>query len=263
MWPFDPADYADADYTSGYEAAAFVTTPPRGVIKWTVNTKNQDQTWDARTSDGQPIERYFITDPWGDVFIMNASGVSDPADLQSNFLSAVLPPGWTKSIGYLKRNLTTLPAYNSDGTPNYNMFRDSADDSFIQISWGKLGWGASQMIAGMLIWGGTNGNTIRANPVHDNTVYAAGGHDTIYAGGLINTIYGDGDTDTAVFPGRRSQYSISAVSSDGSGVVVTRRGHAAMTHVTTLYNIEHIRFTGSTACMAYVDREIEKGDIAH
>jgi hypothetical protein len=245
MWPFKPADYPDADYTSGYEAAALVTTPPDGVIKWTVNTKNQEQTWDARSSDGHPIERYFIRDPWGDVFIMNASGVSDPADVQHNFLSAVLPRAWTKSIGYLKHNLTTLPAYNADGTPNYNMFRDSADDSFLQISWGKLGWGTSQMIAGMPIWGGSNGNTIRANPAHDNVVYGAGGHDTIYASGLINTIYGDGDADTAVFPGRRSQYSISVVTSDGSEVVVTRRGPAAKTHVTTLYDVERIRFAGS------------------
>lgn len=244
-WPFNPARYRGEDYTSGYEAAALEQTPPKGVIKWTVNTKNQQLTWFARDSDGKPIERYFITDPWGDRFIMQASGVSDPADVRKNFLSAVLPPGWTRSIGFLKRNLTTLPAYNSDGTANYNLVRDSADDSFEQISWSRRGWGTSQMIAGMPIWGGTNGNVIRTNPTHDNTVYAAGGNDTIDVTGLVNTIHGDGGSDTAVFPGQRSQYTISTVTDDdGSEVVVTRRGAESSTHVTTLFDVEHIRFDG-------------------
>ena len=103
MWPFSPADYPGKDYSSGYEAAALELTPPAGTIKWTANAKNQEVTFDARTSEGKPIERYFITDPWGDRFIMYASGETDPADVRSNFLSAVLPPGWTKSIGHLKR----------------------------------------------------------------------------------------------------------------------------------------------------------------
>jgi hypothetical protein len=100
MWPFNPADYPDADYSSGYEAAALDTEPPPpGVIKWTTNTKNQEVTWYARTADGTPIERYSIRDRWGDRFIMNAFGV-DPANVRSNFLSAVLPSEWTKSIGF-------------------------------------------------------------------------------------------------------------------------------------------------------------------
>src|SRR5262249_50051446 len=32
-WPFDPADYPDANYTSGYEAAALTVTPPPGVVR--------------------------------------------------------------------------------------------------------------------------------------------------------------------------------------------------------------------------------------
>ena len=253
MWPFNPAAYPGKNYTSGYEAAALQTTPAPVEIKWTDNTKNQQMTFDARSSDGQPIERYFVNDPWGDRFIMQASGTSDASQVRSNFLSAVLPPGWTKSIGFLKQNLTLLPAYNSAGTPNYNLFRDSADDSFDQISWGKLGWGTAQMIAGMSIWGGTNGNVIQANPSHDNVVYAAGGHDTIYANGLINTIYGDGSADTAVFPGLRSWYTVSSTStSTGPAVVVTPRGSAATTHVTTLYDIDHIRFTCRYAYMGSI-----------
>lgn len=261
MWPFNPADYPGADYTSGYEAAALVTTPPPGVIKWTDNTKNQQMTFDARTPDGQPIERYFLTDPWGDRFIMQASGSDDDSQVQSNFLSAVLPPGWTKSIGFLKQNLTLLPAYNSDGTANYNLIRDSADDSFDQISWGKLGWGTAQMIPGMAVWGSTTGNIIRTNPTYDNVVYAAGGNDTIYVRGAINTIHGDGGIDTAVFRGRRSWYTITPVTSDGSEIVVTRRGPASSTHVTTLYDVERIRFAGRRECMAYLGRRARTMDV--
>jgi hypothetical protein len=241
-WPFHSDDYK-ANFSSGYQAAAFGgVTPPPGTIKWTVNTKNQEMTFDARNAEGKPIERYFITDPWGDRFMMYATSTEDPAEIRSNFLSAVLPKGWTMSIGFLKHNLTTLPAYNADGTSNYNIFRDSADDSFQQISWGKRGWGTSQMIAGMPIWGSSHPSTIRTNPTHDNVVYAASGHDTIHVSGLINTIYGDAGTDTAVFHGRRSQYTITRITADGSEVVVTPRGPESATHVTTLYDIEHIRF---------------------
>ena len=132
-WPFNPAKYS-GNYSSGYEAAALQPTPQKGTIKWTANTKNQEITWYARNSDGKPIERYFVTDPWGDRFILQATGESDPALVRQIFLSAVLPPGWTKSFGFLKQNLTTLPAYNSEGSCNYYLFRDSADDSFEQIS---------------------------------------------------------------------------------------------------------------------------------
>ena len=254
MWPFNPADYPGKDYGSGYEAAALELTPPAGTIKWTANTKNQEVTFDARTSEGKPIERYFITDPWGDRFIMYASGETDPADVRRNFLSAVLPPGWTKSIGHLKRNLTTLPAESTDGGTNYNIFRDSADDSFQQISWGKLGWGTAQMIAGMPIWAGTHGDTIRTNPTFDNVVYAANRHDTIYVSGFINTIHGDAGTDTAVFRGRCSQYTVTHSTSDATEIIVSRRGPEATNHVTTLYDVEHIRFAGSHWCMAYLGR---------
>lgn len=245
MWPFNPADYPGKDYTSGYEAAAFETTPAPGEIKWTDNTKNQEMTYDARRSDGQPIERYFVTDPWGDRFILHASGVSgDASAVQSNFLAAVLPRGWTKSIGFLKQDLTVAPAMSTDGTQNVNMFRDSTDDSFDQITWSKRGWGTAQMIPGMVVWGSANDNTIRTNPTQNHVIYAAAGNDTIYTNGLTNTIHGDAGTNTVVFKGPRSAYTITRDSSNGSEVVVTRRGPQSASHVTTLYDVERIRFTG-------------------
>jgi hypothetical protein len=35
-----------------------------------------------------------------------------------------------------------------------------------------------------------------------------------------------------------------------------------MSQVTTLYDIEHIRFTGGKVCMAYLSREPRNGEIA-
>lgn len=71
-WPFDPDDYSTT-YKSGYEAAALSTTPPPGVIKYSANAKNADVTWLARDADGKHIERYFIRDSWGSLFIMQTS----------------------------------------------------------------------------------------------------------------------------------------------------------------------------------------------
>jgi hypothetical protein len=241
-WPFDPDDYPGEGYSSGYEAAALTVTPPPGVVRWSDNLKNQQITWDARDADGTPIERYFVTDAWGNRFIMQASGELDPALVRSNFLSAVLPGGWTKSIGYLRGDLTTLPAYDAEGTAHYYVFRDSADDSFQQISWAKAGMGTSEFIPGMDIWGGSGPDAIRANPTRDNVIYAAGGDDTVYATGFINTVHGDGGSDTAIFPGPRSWYTITPAAPDGSEVVVSRRGPASSRYATTLLDVERIRF---------------------
>ena len=91
-WPFDPADYPDQSYTTGYEAAALNPTPPPGVIRWSDNTKNQEITWYARTADdGKPIERYFITDRWGDRFIMQASGEPIPRTCEAIFFRPFYP----------------------------------------------------------------------------------------------------------------------------------------------------------------------------
>jgi hypothetical protein len=240
-WPFDPADYS-ASYTSGYQAAAFTTTPPPGVIKYSANTKNAVVTWLAKDANGQPLERYFIRDAWGNLYIMQTSGATDEADVRSNFFSAELPSGWRKFAGFLKRDLTTSPAYDSAGFSQFNIFRNSADDAFQQITWNTRGRGIAQQIPDMIIWGGTTPNSIVARRRQDNLIHGAQGNDRIFALGINDQIHGDQGFDTVVFRGNRSHYVVTRLAADGSLVEVrTRRGGAAA-RVATLFNVERLQF---------------------
>ncbi|MFM8984726.1 MAG: hypothetical protein ACKONH_01455 [Planctomycetia bacterium] len=240
-WPFDPTDYP-ASYTSGYQAAALTTTPPPGVVKYSANTKNALVTWLAKDANGQPIERYFIRDAWGNLYIMQTSGATDEADVRSNFFSAELPSGWRKFAGFLKRDLTTTPAYDSAGFSQFNIFRNSADDAFQQITWGSRGRDIAQQIPDMIIWGGTTSNTIVARRCQGNLIHGAQGNDRIFALGINDQIHGDNGFDTVVFRGHRSRYVVTRLAADGSLVEVrTRRGGAAA-RVATLFNVERLQF---------------------
>ena len=240
-WPFNPDDYS-TPYASGYQAAALTTTPPPGVVKYSANTKNANVTWLAKDADGQPIERYFIRDAWGSLFIMQTAGATDQADVRSNFLSAELPAGWQMSTGFLERDLTTTPAYDSAGFAQFNIFRTSADDAFQQITWNARGQSIAQQIPEMVIWGGTTANTILGRRGEDNLIHGAQGNDRIVALGSNDRIHGDDGFDTAVFRGNRSQYIVTRLAADGSLVEVrTRRGGDAA-RVATLFNVEALQF---------------------
>ena len=240
-WPFDAADYT-TPYTSGYEAAALTTTPPPGVIKYSANTKNAMVTWLAKNADGQPIERYFIRDAWGNTYIMQTSGATDQADVRSNFFSAVLPRGWRMYAGYLKRDLTTSPAYDSAGFAQFNIFRTSADDAFQQITWNARGRSIAQQIPDMIIWGGTTSNTLLGRCGQDNVIHGAQGNDRILAVGATDQIHGDHGIDTVVFRGKRSQYVVTRLAADGSLVEVRTRRGGANARVATLFDVEALSF---------------------
>jgi hypothetical protein len=241
-WPFIPAQY-EQDYQSGYEAAAVTTTPPPGVVKYSANTKNAVVTWFAKDQTTQrPIERYFIRDAWGNRYIMQTSGATEQADVRRNFFAAVLPRGWRKYTGFLKRDLVTNPAYDSAGFSQFNIFRTSSDDAFQQITWHGRGRSIAQQIPGMVIWGGTTANAVFGRRGQDNLLHGAQGNDRLVASGINDQIHGDSGVDTAVFRGRRSQYIVTRQAADGSVVTVrTRRGGTAA-RVTTLYDVELLRF---------------------
>jgi hypothetical protein len=249
-WPFNAEDYS-VPFTSGYQAAALTTTPPDGVIKYSANTKNAVVTWAAKDGNGKPIERYFIRDAWGNLYIMQTSGATDQADVRYNFFSAVLPQGWKKFAGFLKRNLTTKPAYDSAGYSQFNIFRDSADDAFQQIGWNGRGRSIAQQIPDMIIWGGTTSNTIVGRPLQDNLIHGAQGNDRIFAVGINDQIHGDRGVDTVVFRGKRSQYTVTPLAADGSVVRVRTRRGGGPTQVTTLYNVEVLQFQDRVVCAAH------------
>ncbi|MGB8852404.1 MAG: hypothetical protein WCC69_02415 [Pirellulales bacterium] len=255
-WPFNADDYA-TDYDSGYEAAAVTTTPPPGVIKYSANTKNAIVTWLAKDSGGQPIERYFIRDAWGNLSIMQTAGATDQADVRSNFFSAVLPRGWRMFSGFLKRDLTTTPAYDADGLAQFNIFRTSSDDAFQQIRWGGQGRSIARKIPDMIIWGGTTSNTIVGRRLQGNVIHGAQGNDRIFAYGINDQIHGDAGVDTVVFRGKRSQYVVTPLAADGSLVSVRTRRGGITARVTTLSNVEVLQFRDRVERTARLARPLQ------
>ncbi len=115
MWPYTAADYSGLSATSTYYAGNLVTTPAAGVVKVTANYKAQDMKFWANeggaaagSAGAVAITRHFVTDEWGNEYIMHASGQTDPAQ-------------------------------GSDGSYHYLVFRDSADNTYHQIGWSSRG----------------------------------------------------------------------------------------------------------------------------
>jgi len=254
-WPFDAADYS-VPFTSGYQAAALTTTPPLGVIKYSANTKNAVVTWLAKDSTGQPIERYFIEDAWGNLYIMQTSGATDEADVRDNFFSAELPAGWRMFAGSLRRDLTTRPAYDAHGFAQFNIFRNSADDAFQQITWSGRGRSIAQQIPDMVIWGGVTTDTLLGRQGQNNVIHGAQGDDWIVSLGNSDEIHGDGGFDTVVFRGSRSQYLVTPLASDGSLVEVRTRSGGPNARVATLANVEALKFHDRVERTAHLGRAL-------
>lgn len=152
MWPYDQEHFPGT--INAYHAAAITPTPPKGSIKFSSNEKNQEMIFWARegnSPDGDPILRFFITDPWGNKYIMGATGVEDDADILASFESSVLPEGWSKSIGHLDETMSLMPAYGAGYQAHFNLFRESADNTFFQFEWGESGHSIAEQIPGMPI----------------------------------------------------------------------------------------------------------------
>ena len=144
--------------------------------------------------------------------------------------------------GYLKRDLTTTPAYDSSGFAQFNLFRTSADDAFQQITWNPRGRGIAQQIPDMIIWGGPTADRLLARRGQDNVIHGGQRNDRIVALGINDRIYGDGGVDTVAFRGKRSQYIVTRLAADGSLVEVRTRRGGAGAQVATAYNVEALRF---------------------
>ena len=200
MWPFSVADYAGSrpPITNPYAAGNLVTTPDEGVVKVTANFKGQRMKFYSHDPEtGYALERYFVTDAWGNEYIMHASGQTDQSQVRAAFEAAVLPAGWTKRIATLTDDLILDPAESSDGYYHYLVFRDSADNSYHQVSWSGRGMLSAQ-VEGMPVWGGQDGNILTGNDRWDDEIHGAGGNDTISGGGGADTLVGDAGNDTLV-----------------------------------------------------------------
>lgn len=71
-------------------------------------------------------------------------------------------------------------------------------------------------VTGMPIWGGQASDFVAgdANGSTDDQMHGAGGNDRLQPVFGIDTVRGDGAIDTVILPGRLSQYSLTALSSD-------------------------------------------------
>lgn len=173
------------------DAAVNLLTPPAGTVKVFSNLKCQDMKFWAAEADATPILRYFVTDEWGNRYIMHASGGTDD-EVEALFDAAVLPTGWTRSKGYLDADLVLEPATSGD-ICNYTVFRDSADNTYHQIGFaGTKQIGAE--LDGFTIWGGTAADALEGR-VGSDTIRAAEGADTVEARAGLDTVYGDDGED--------------------------------------------------------------------
>lgn len=202
MWPYRRSDYGTVPSSiNAYYAGNFTTTPPAGVVKVTPNFKAQDMKWWANqdgvppgTSGATPLERYLVTDQWGNRYIMHASGQTDQANVRAAFDAAVLPKGWTKRVIELEADLILNPARGSDGSYHYLVFRDSADNTYHQNYWS--GWGSlATQLSGMPIWGGQSGEPVSGDSDND-VIHGAGGNDRVSGQAGDDQLWGDAGDDS-------------------------------------------------------------------
>lgn len=242
MWPFNEADYSGVSppITSAYAAGNYVTTPPEGVVKVTANYKGQNMKFYALDPDtGLSIERYFVTDEWGNEYIMHASGQDNVDDVRAAFEASVLPEGWTKSARVLTEDLILNPAQGTGNLYHYLVFRDSADSTYHQIGWGDRGQLASQ-IEGMPAWGGQDANILFGTD-WDDVIYAGGGSDSISLEAGNDYLDGGAGRDVAVFNFASTALEQVGVSADGLTVMLRDA-----TSTKTLVSVEAFGFTDQT-----------------
>jgi hypothetical protein len=205
MWPYSSDQYSGISKKGAYYAGAFTTTPPEGSFKLTNNFKCQAMNFwatDNNQEDGNPILRHKIFDPNGNGYIMHASGVESADEIAQAFEEAVLPDGWIKKSVVLKKNLILEPAMGEGGDYgiyNYNLIRDSADNSYHQFKWSDNGVLVNSKVEGMIGWGGRGDNLITGDHAGSegskDTIHGAQGDDRLFAGLKSDVLWGDHGDD--------------------------------------------------------------------
>lgn len=232
MWPYNSADYDGQAAINAYYAGNLVTTPDPGVVKVTANYKAQNMKFWAREggeASGALLDRYLVTDQWGNTYIMHASGQLDQSQVGAAFDAAVLPEGWTKQVIQLEEDLILNPATSSTGLYHYLVFRDSADNTYHQIGWGAEGINLATQVAGMPIWGGTTNDLLLIRDGHDSLIYGGGGIDTVRLDGLF------------------SDWFVTTFANDGAFVELFRDGR-----MVSLYDIAFLQFDDLTLAVTTI-----------
>lgn len=198
VYPFDADDYSGyaPPLTNSAQAGYVVLTPLPGTIQYNSNDKNHENIFYAKDSGGNPQLQYFITDPWGNVYILKSVNLANdtPEGTAAAVESAVLPEGWVKSSGYLKGDTSYLPVWSGD-VAHANEFRDSADSAWMQIKWGKSGITLAMKIGeGLEIWGGNTNDLVKGNG-EDNHVHGGDGNDEVRGRQGDDTLTGDNGDD--------------------------------------------------------------------
>ena len=208
MWPYFSEQYSGISENGPFYAGYFTTTPPEGALKITNNFKAQDMKfWANENNDpyATAIQRFRIYDPNGNGYIMHASGVEGAGQVEQQFDKAVLPDGWSKEKVVLNKNYVLSPAFGEGGeygTYNYNLIRDSADNTYHQFIWAKNGVGVNSRYEDMIIWGGSNDDLLIGDQLGNDGdlpgmdhIHGAQGDDTIRGGLMADTLWGDAGHD--------------------------------------------------------------------
>jgi hypothetical protein len=210
IYPFDPADYAGSSppLTTSAQAGFLVATPLPGTIQYNSNDKNHENVYYAADSQGNPQIQYYVTDPWGNVYILKSVNEANdtPEEIAAAVAAAVLPEGWTKSSGYLDADVSYLPVW-SGTVAHANEFRDSADSAWMQIEWGESGITLAAAIGdGLEIWGGNTDDLVKgtgdANVIHggdgDDRILGRKGDDIITGDAGGDRLKGDNGDDVLI-----------------------------------------------------------------
>ncbi len=103
-----------------------VGAPPQGQIMVTPISKCQNMTFAAGP-------QYTLTDQYGNLYIMHASGANTTDGVADAVQSAVLPEGWSIAQETLDEDFTIYPDMDDEGNCYYTIVRDSADNSYHMI----------------------------------------------------------------------------------------------------------------------------------
>lgn len=243
-WPFESSAYPAPAPVNGWQAAQTSNYVPAGEVKYSSINKNQLYLFTKNNHLGEPILRHFITDNWGNIYIMKSTNLAftTPTQIAAAFESAILPDGFRKTSIYLTQDLYSIPAYNYYGNESFPSslfmdFRDSADNGYSMIYWSNNGNSIAQQAqpSGVLPLVITEGGGRLNGTETEDQIWGSFGNDIFYPYSGNDVINGGLGENTVVFTLASSMYAIST--NDGTTTISGPDG------IKTLSNIQYLQFS--------------------